>query len=54
VGSTHASCLDDVVVAWGGTIWHHVEADVPSADVRTTTPLSQPFLIKVNWDMDEV
>ena len=40
VGSTHASCLDDVVVAWVapyGIMW---KAYMPSADVRTATPPS--------------
>jgi len=50
VGSTCASCLDDVVVAWVapyGIMW---EADMPSADVRTATPLSPAFLDQ-GWDM---
>src|SRR5882724_3170142 len=44
VGSTCASCLDNVVVAWVapyGIMW---EADIPSADVCTATPLSPAFL----------
>src|SRR5882672_11257859 len=44
VGSTRASCLDDVVVAWVTPYSIMWEADVPSSDVRTATPLSLAFL----------
>src|SRR5882724_8446969 len=44
VGSTRASCLDDVVVAWVAPYIIMWEADVPSADVRTATPLSPAIL----------
>src|SRR5882724_2749196 len=44
VGSTRASCLDNVVVAWVAPYSIMWEADVPSADVRTATPLRPAFL----------
>ena len=44
VGSTCASCLDNVVVAWVAPYSIMWEADMPSADVRTATPLSPAFL----------
>src|SRR5882724_4310032 len=44
VGSTCASCLDDVVVAWVAPYSIMWEADMPSTDVHTATPLSPAFL----------